>query len=133
LRQRFSDTLIELSRRIDPSLDSPLDYYPLPRAGERFPHNDPNFVPRLSPRPEDNAQFLHGLLQGLARIEAAGYAKLIELGATPLESVTTCGSGAKNSVLQQIRARYLGVPVSTASHTEAAYGAALLGKRAAIM
>ncbi|HUX90692.1 MAG TPA: FGGY-family carbohydrate kinase [Gallionellaceae bacterium] len=134
LRKYFSDTqLIELSRRIDPSHDSPLDYYPLPRAGERFPHNDPNFVPRLSPRPNDDTQFLHGMLQGLSRIEAAGYAKLVELGSTPLESVTTCGKGANNNTWQHIRARWLGVPVTTASHTEAAYGAALLARRPAIM
>lgn len=134
LRQHFSNTqLIELSRRIDTSRDSPLDYYPLPRAGERFPLNDPNFSPRLAPRPKDDAQFLYGLLQGLARIEAAGYAKLIELGATPLESVTTCGRGASNNAWQQMRARWLRVPVSAARHTEAAYGAALLARRTAIM
>jgi len=134
LRQYFSDAqLIELSRRIDTASDSPLDYYPLPRAGERFPHNDPELAPRLSPRPDDDARFLHGMLQGLSRIEAAGYARLAELGATPLKSVTTCGGGANNPAWQQIRARLLGVPVSQARYTEAALGAALLARQAGIM
>lgn len=134
LRRYFSDAqLIELSRRIDPSSDSTLDYYPLPRPGERFPYNDPDLAPRLSPRPGDDAQFLHGMLQGLSRIEATGYARLAELGATPLKSVTTCGGGASNMTWQQIRARLLGVPVSKSKHAEAALGAALLAKQAGIM
>jgi sugar (pentulose or hexulose) kinase len=65
----------------------------------------------------------------LSRIEAAGYAKLAELGASPLKSVTTTGGGAKNKVWGKIRERLLGVPLSVAGHTEAAFGAALLGKR----
>jgi D-ribulokinase len=134
LRQFFTDAqLIALSRDIDPSHDSPLDYYPLPQVGERFPHNDPGLQPRLSPRPINDTLFLHGILQGLSRIEAAGYAKLMELGASPLKSVTSCGGGASNLVWQQIRARLLGVPVSTAKHTEAAYGTALLAMHAAII
>jgi D-ribulokinase len=130
LRQHFSNAhLVELSTRIDPDSDSPLDYYPLPRPGERFPVNDPALAPRLTPRPADEIQFLHGLLQGLSRIEASGYAKLAELGATPLESVITCGGGAQNPTWQKIRERMLGVPVRTAPYAEAAYGAALLAAR----
>jgi sugar (pentulose or hexulose) kinase len=130
LRQYFDDSqLVELSRHIDPSTDSPLDYYPLPRPGERFPINDSVLAPRLTPRPEDDVLFLHGLLQGLSRIEAAGYARLAELGANPLKSVTTTGGGAKNKVWGKIRERLLGVPLSVAEHTEAAFGAALLSKR----
>lgn len=127
LRQHFSDArLAELSAHIDATQDSTLDYYPLTRPGERFPLNDPLLAPRLEPRPTDDAAFLHGLLQGLSRIEAAGYARLAELGATPLVSVTTCGGGAQNPAWQQLRARLLGVPVRRATHAEAAYGAALL-------
>jgi sugar (pentulose or hexulose) kinase len=130
LREYFGDLQIDaLSQRIDPAIDSLLDYYPLPRPGERFPINDPTLTPRLTPRPADDILFLHGLLQGLSRIEAAGYTKLAELGASPLKSVTTTGGGAKNTVWGQIRERLLGVPLSVAEHTESAYGAALLAKR----
>ena len=134
LRQYFSDDrLIELSKRIDPANNSPYDYYPLPKTGERFPYNDPALAPRLIPRPDDDVQFLHGILQGLSCIEAAGYAKLVSLGATPLNAVSTCGGGAVNSAWRQIRQRLLAVPVSTAAHGEAAYGAAILAKHAGIM
>ena len=134
LKQYFTDAqLIALSNRIDANQDSPLDYYPLPGTGERFPHNNPTLEPRLPPRPADDAEFLHGLLQGLSRIEAAGYARLMELGATPLTSVTTCGGGADNLAWQQIRSRLLGVPVTTAHHTDAAFGAAMLARRAALI
>ena len=130
LRRHFSDLqLAELSSRIDPEKDSPLDYYPLPRIGERFPVCDPELAPRLEPRPASDAEFLHGLLQGLARIEASGYARLAELGATPLQSVATAGGGAGNTSWTRMRARLLGVPVSEARHSEAAYGAALLARQ----
>jgi sugar (pentulose or hexulose) kinase len=127
LRYYFEDTrLAELSALIDPMRDSPLDYYPLNKPGERFPVNDPQLAPRLEPRPANEAEFLHGLLQGLSRIEAAGYARLEELGAPPLRRVLTCGGGASNEVWRRIRERSLGVPVGTATHAEAAYGCALL-------
>ncbi len=130
LRQFFSnEQLKKLSMHIDPATNSTLDYYPLPRLGERFPFNDPALQPRTSPRPADDAQFLHGLLQGLSRIEAAGYQRLAELGATPLKSVVTCGGGANNPAWTIMRERLLGVPVSAARYTEAAYGAALLAMR----
>jgi D-ribulokinase len=130
LRQYFSDKqLAELSVHIDPETNSLLDYYPLPRPGERFPVNDPQLAPRLTPRPKDDVQFLHGLLHGLGRIEAAGYVRLAELGATPPKSVITTGGGAKNPAWTRMRERLLRLPVTAAQHTEAAYGAALLAQR----
>ena len=127
LRNYFDDAqLAALSAQIDPLQDSPLDYYPLPRRGERFPVNDAQLAPRLTPRPASDVEFLHGLLQGLARIEAAAYTRLAELGAPPLERVVTCGGGANNVVWRQMRERLLGVPVAAAVHTDAAYGSALL-------
>lgn len=134
LRKFFADERLgRLSRCIDPTKISPLDYYPLPQTGERFPFNDPDLAPRLSPRPDDDVAFLHGLLQGLSRIEVAGYARLAELGSTPLRSVITSGGGASNPAWEKIRTRLLGVPVSQALHTEAAYGAALLALHAGII
>lgn len=127
LHRFFSDAqLIGLSTQIDPMRDSPVDYYPLTKTGERFPVNNPGLEPRLEPRPASDAEFLHGLLQGLARIEAAGYARLAELGAPPLVRVATNGGGAKNETWSKIRERALHVPVNTVAHSEAAYGAALL-------
>ena len=127
LQQSFNNTQIAaLSTRIDPKISSPLDFYPLSQAGERFPVNDPKLEPRLKPRPADDAEFLHGLLQSLARIEATGYAKLAELGAPPLERVISNGGGSENKIWQAIRQTLLNVPVGIATQTEAAYGTALL-------
>ena len=129
LRHFFDDrTLAALSEKIDPDLASPLDYVPLPKTGERFPVNDPALAPRLAPRPADDAEFLHGLLESLARIEARGYALLADLGATPIGRVETAGGGAKNTAWTRIRQRLLAVPVARAAHTEAAYGSALLAR-----
>jgi D-ribulokinase len=127
LRHYFSDAQLDsLSAQIDPQQDSPLDYYPLTKIGERFPVSDAQFAPRLEPRPGNDVEFLHGLLQGLARIETAGYARLAELGAPPLKRVVTNGGGARNPAWSTMRERLLGVPVSMDAHCEAAYGSALL-------
>jgi sugar (pentulose or hexulose) kinase len=133
LRNYFDDAqLIALSGQINPFQDSPLDYYPLPKIGERFPINDAQLLPRLTPRPGNNVNFLHGLLQGLAHIEAAGYAKLAELGAPTIQHVVTNGGGAKNIAWQKMRSRLMGVPIEASTHSEASYGSALLGACATI-
>lgn len=127
LRQHFTDAeLVGLSARIEPSRPSGLDYYPLPSKGERFPVNDPELPPRLEPRPSTRIEFLQGLLEGLANIEARGYRKLAELGATPLRAVVSAGGGARNDTWTRIRAQRLQVPVSLAAEQEACYGAARL-------
>jgi sugar (pentulose or hexulose) kinase len=129
LRHFFSDAeLVTFSQEIDPTRSIDLDYYPLLNPGERFPINDPNLAPRLTPRPDRSTDFLHGLLTGIAKIEARGYQLLAKLGATPLTTVYTAGGGAQNQVWTQIRQQYLQVPVRTTTHQEAAYGAALLAK-----
>ncbi len=133
LRHFFTDVELEnYSTQIDPAQESLLDYYPLLKKGDRFPINDPNLPPRLEPRPADSVEFLHGLLESIARIEARGYQLLQELGATPLTKVYTAGGGAKNYVWSAIRKRYLKVPVETPIHTAAAYGVALLAMRGAM-
>ena len=135
LRQFFSDAeLQQLTEAIDPRFDSPLEYYPLPQVGERFPLNDPHLLPQLTPRPADNAAFLHGLLTSMARIEAQGYAVLRDLGAPCPKQIYTTGGGAKNPVWTQLRQRQISQKfqpapqILVARETEAAYGAALLAR-----
>lgn len=123
-----ADRIAELSARIDPETDSPLDYYPLSKPGERFPINDPELAPRLAPRPDDDADFLKGLLDGIARVEALAYARLEELGAPRLASVRTVGGGARNATWSRMRERRLGVPLPAPLSAEAAYGTALLAR-----
>ncbi|WP_018169524.1 FGGY-family carbohydrate kinase [Thioalkalivibrio sp. ALMg9] len=129
LRQHFDDAALErLSAAIDPETDSGLDYLPLPRRGERFPVNDPELKPRLTPRPEDDARFLQGLFEGVARVEHDGYERLSELGAPRVERVVSLGGGAQNPVWTRIRSRILGLPVTTAEDDDAASGAARLAR-----
>ncbi|HKJ09206.1 MAG TPA: FGGY-family carbohydrate kinase [Gammaproteobacteria bacterium] len=131
LRRFFSDRDLErLTPRLQPQQPTGLDYYPLPAVGERFPDSAPGLEPRLEPRPDDDATFLQGLLEGIAAIEARGYRRLADLGAPYPAHVLTVGGGAVNAAWTAIRARLLGVPVTAAPHQEAAYGAALLARRA---
>lgn len=127
LKQLFSDeALVRLSLHINPAIPSPLTYYPLPKVGDRFPIADPTLQPCLTPRPDDDVAFLHGILESMARIETEGYAKLQAAGAPPLKQVVTAGGGAKNEAWRLIRQRRLQVPVQTAAQREAAHGTALL-------
>ncbi|MFO5529033.1 MAG: FGGY-family carbohydrate kinase [Cuspidothrix sp.] len=127
LKHFFSDAeLVKLSQEIDPNQATDLDYYPLLKPGDRFPINDPQLLPRLEPRPDQPQQFLHGLLESMARIEAQGYQLLKQLGADPLTHIYTAGGGATNATWTAIRQRYLKVPIVSSINTEAAYGTALL-------
>lgn len=121
-----AEALYQLSAQIDPSVESPLDYYPLSRPGQRFPVNDPQLQPRITPRPHDDAAFLHGLLEGIARIEKEAYEALVARGAPRPSRIVTAGGGASNTVWTAIRARVLGLPVVTAATPEAAVGTARL-------
>ena len=120
-----------LTPSLDPDSPTGLDYYPLPRPGERFPICDPDYPPRVAPVPASRAIFLQGLFEGVASVEALGYARLAELGAPTLKSVRTVGGGAKNPAWTRIRARKLGVPFPSPRSDEAAYGAALLARAGA--
>jgi sugar (pentulose or hexulose) kinase len=92
-----------LSQQIDPSTRTGLDYYPLLKPGERFPFNDPNWPARLTPRPNTDVEFLHGLLEGIAQIERRGYERLQELGSPAPKIVYSLGGGAGNETWTAIR------------------------------
>ena len=119
-----SEDIDRLSANIDPAAPSGLDYYPLIRAGERFPVNDPNLAPRVAPRPADDAVFLQGLLEGIARIEAQCYREIESRGGGFPEAVFSAGGGARNPVFTEIRAKALGIRPAPAGNVEAAIGAA---------
>ncbi|MFI9650985.1 FGGY family carbohydrate kinase [Guyparkeria halopsychrophila] len=121
-----AEALASLSESVDPAAPDTLGYWPLAGRGERFPVVAPEMSPRLTPRPDDPAAFLGGLLRGIARIEALGYRRFAALGGTAVRRVLSSGGGARSPVFSRIRERTLGVPVQTAEHTEAAVGAARL-------
>ena len=77
---------MKLSKNINPYNSSELEYYPLANIGERFPENNPERKPRLIPRPKDEALFLHGLLEGMAKIEKNSYEAIHQLGGTFLQN-----------------------------------------------
>lgn len=133
LRHWFTDEEIrDLSKTLETDLSSGLDYYPLLRPGERFPINNPDYPPRITPIPENRGLFLQGLLEGIAGIEKQGYKLLQELGSPPLRRVLTAGGGSVNEAWRSIRQRLLKVPVLPAAQTEAAYGAALIARHATL-
>ena len=121
-----AERMAELTSQLDPARPTGLDYYPLPKPGERFPISDPQLAPRVTPRPADDVQFFQGLLEGIAAVEGLAYQALRDLGAPVLNQVISIGGGARNAAWTAIRQRILGVPVSVAEETEASFGTALL-------
>ncbi len=130
LKRFFSDKCLqELSRQINPELDSGLNLVPLLTEGERFPINDPKLKPILKPRPTSDALYVHGLLEGLAQIEAKGWQKLASLGAENPTKIITIGGGAQNPQWRRIRERLIGIPVIT-SRKQPAEGVARIAMKA---
>ena len=131
LQNYFSnEQMLTLEKQLQPNVPTGLDYYPLLTKGERFPFNDSELLPRLSPKPATDWQFFQGLLEGIATIEQCGYQRLTESGAPWPSSIRTTGGGASNSAWTQIRARLLNVPLLPVDHSEAAFGAARLARQA---
>ncbi len=129
LKQLFSNCDVHrYSRLLDPGSPTGLDYYPLAAPGERFPVADPALQPRLTPRPSSDRVFFQGILEGLATIEAEGYRLLYTRGTPMLKRVLTVGGGAFNTRWEALRMMKLGVPVSRALHSEAAFGVARLAR-----
>ena len=126
LRFFTAEAMAELEPRLEPERPTGRVWHPLPGKGERFPLADPDLVFEPDDRPDDEAAFFQALLEGVAGVEASAYAKLQELGASPLRSVRTVGGGAANAAWSRIRARRLGVPLEPALSTEAAHGTAHL-------
>lgn len=152
--QYSNKELDECSQLIDPMVDSPLNYYPLTKQGERFPIADSLKLPIMDPKPKENDRvgYLHAILQGIAKVECQGYNVLGELGSIPSFPflIWTCGGGSKNSMWTIMRQRLLqqqridfeqgvdhecddGKPlVRRALHSEASFGAAVLAASAFI-
>jgi sugar (pentulose or hexulose) kinase len=131
LRHFFSDEqMAQLEMQLQPDAPTGLDYYPLLTPGERFPVNEPEWAPRLSPRPNTDWQFFQAMLEGIAAIEKLGYQRLSECGTPWPTSIRTTGGGSKNSAWTKIRARLLNVPIQSTDHSEAAFGSARLARQA---
>jgi sugar (pentulose or hexulose) kinase len=126
------EQMTRMTFELDPERTTGLDYYPLLKPGERFPLNDPDYPPRLSPRAQQDTEFFQGILEGIAQIEKQGYALLHKLGAPSPQRVISIGGGAVNEPWRLMRERLLRVPVIRAEHSQAAYGTALLALQACV-
>ena len=125
LKKYFSkNQIINLSKEINPNNSSELEYYPLANIGERFPENNPERKPQLIPRPKDETLFLHGLLEGMAKIEKKSYEAIHQLGGSFPDHIITVGGGSKNLVWEKIRMRIIKTKISSGKNVEAAVGTA---------
>lgn len=130
LRHYFSDIQMQqMTPQLLPETSTGLDYYPLWSKGERFPINDPELEPRMTPRPGTDVEFFQAMLEGMACIEHQAYLRLAELGAPYPRCVYTAGGGATNEPWTRIRGQQLAVAMLKPAQTDAAYGAALLARK----
>ncbi len=130
LSKFFSDLEIkELSQQINPRKETTFNYLPLNSLGERFPTNDPYLKPIIKPRPVSDALFLHGLLEGLAKIELRGWQKLKTLSGYFPKKIVTIGGGSKNPQWKSIREKILKIPIKN-SNKSTSFGSALIAFKA---
>jgi len=126
LSKFFSDLEIkELSRQINPLKNTSLNLLPLNSKGERFPVNNSNLEPILSPRPVSDSLYLHALFEGLAKIELKGWEKLSKLTGSLPNKIITIGGGSKNPQWRKIREKIINIPIVSCSKTTS-FGTALL-------
>ncbi len=130
LRHYFSDAqMSELEAQLNPSKNTGLNYYPLLQTGERFPNNNPEQAPCLTPRPDNDAIFFQAMLEGISKIEQLGYQKLQQCGAPAPKRLFSVGGGTVNKAWAEIRKQLLNIPVQKTLNNHAAFGAALLAKQ----
>lgn len=125
-----AEAIARLTPLLTPDQPTGLDYYPLSRPGERFPTADPALAPRLTPRPTSDITYLQAMLEGIAAIEAEGYARLAALGAGQPRTLRSVGGGAASAPWTAIRARVLGIPMRPVASEDAAAGVARLARDA---
>ena len=130
LRHYFSD---EQMQQLEPQLNiesaTNLNYYPLLQKGERFPINNPEQAPVVTPKPKNDALFFQALLEGITEIEYLGYKKLQQLGAPLPKRLFSVGGGAKNKSWATLRQKRLNISMHQPLNNNAAFGAALLAKQ----
>ena len=90
-----AERMAALTPQLDPARPTGLDYYPLPKPGERFPISDPQLPPRVTPRPADDVQFFQGLLEGIAAVEALAYQALRRTWSTGLAAESSASAAAR--------------------------------------
>ncbi len=130
LRHYFTDAqMTELETQLNPDKTTGLHYYPLLQTGERFPENNPEQAPCLTPRPDNDAVFFQAILEGISQIELQGYQKLQQCGAPKPKRLFSIGGGANNTAWTKIRSRLLNIPLHNTLNNHAAFGAALLAKQ----
>lgn len=114
------------------SIPTGLNYYPLAQRGERFPISDAELLPKVTPRPEEDTEFLLGLIEGLVNIEKQAYQILQEQSRTPLHHLYTVGGGTQNPAWQRLRQQVLtdafSVDIKKPLQNEAAFGVTQLLK-----
>ena len=71
-------------------------------------------------------EFLHGMMESIARIETQCYDAMRALQAPQPKAIYTAGGGASNPVWTAIRKHVMGLDIQTRIETEAAVGIARL-------
>lgn len=130
LTKLFDDAALQqLSKQLSFEQATGLQYYPLPKTGERFPENNADKQACLTPRPESDTEFLQAILEALTAIEKKGFEVLVTKGAPEAKKIFTVGGGSKNEKWMLYRAKQLDSQVIIPEHTEACYGTALLARQ----
>lgn len=130
LRNLFSEQQLQsLTERLHFENPTELNYYPIPKPGERFPVCNPGQQAVLNPRPTNNAVFLQAILESLTRIEKQCYQVLEDKGINKINRLFTTGGAVINTRWMKYRETQLSYQMQQPAQTEACFGTALLAKQ----
>ncbi len=104
--------------------------YPLVSRGERFPFAAPDAEAFTLGTPDDDAEHMAALLQGVALVERLCLEQLERLGAPTGGELSLTGGATRNRRWCQLRADTLGRAVRLPAQTESAFGMAILATAA---
>ncbi|MEA2972929.1 MAG: D-ribulokinase [Actinomycetota bacterium] len=100
--------------------------YPLVGRGERFPFVAPEAEGFMLGEPDNEADHIRSVFEGVAFVERLGYERLAELGAVASRSIVVTGGGSRSPVWNRIRATVLGLPLLAMPGASTAWGACML-------
>jgi sugar (pentulose or hexulose) kinase len=100
--------------------------YPLVGRGERFPFVAPDAEGFTVGQPEDEADRVRAVLEGVAFVERLAYERLVALGSGVRPPIVVTGGGSRSRVWNRIRATVLGHPVIATPDATTARGACIL-------
>ncbi len=110
----MQENLRELSRQINPELESGLILKEISLGGQQFSIIDKNLKEVIVTRPISDSLYIHAIFENIARVEKQVWQKLVLKGIPSPKHIISIGYEAINPQLRKIRERVTGLQIKSA-------------------